>query len=115
MLERTKKHPTESIRFYGSPQTISQLRKYAEVTGAIEILGDSIPAEEISPELVTNPQGVYLRGLRSREDLTQAQLSEMTGIPRRHISEMESGKRVIGKSIAHKLADALNANYRLFL
>jgi transcriptional regulator with XRE-family HTH domain len=30
-----------------------------------------------------------LNGYRSREGLSQDQLSDMTGIPRRHISEME--------------------------
>ncbi len=115
MLERTKKHHTESVRFYGSPQVISRLRKYARETGAVETSSDSIPAEEITPELLTNPCGVYLKGIRYREELTQEQLSALTGIPRRHISEMEAGKRSIGKITAHKLADALHADYRMFL
>ena len=37
----------------------------------------------------------------------------MTGIPQRHISEMERGKRPIGKERAKKLAVALNINYRV--
>jgi len=115
MLEHTKKHHTESIRFYGTPQTISQLRTYARTTGAIEVAADSVPAEEIAPGLLTNPHGVYLKGIRIREDLTQVQLAELTGIPRRHISEMENGKRSIGKATAHKLAEALHAEYRVFL
>lgn len=115
MLEHTKKHHTESIRFYGTPQTINQLRKYALTTGAVEVTADSVPAEEVSPELLTNPHGVYLKGIRIRDELTQVQLSELTGIPRRHISEMESGKRTIGKSVAHKLATALGTDYRMFL
>jgi len=77
--------------------------------------GDSVPAEEVLPDLLTNPHGVYLKGLRYREELTQVQLSEITGIPRHHISEMESGKRTIGKANARKLAEALKAEYRLFL
>jgi len=86
------------IIYVGTPQAINQLRKYARTAGVVEALVDSIPAEEVSPELVTNPHGVYLKGLRYREDLTQVQLAEITGIPRRHISEMESGKRTIGKA-----------------
>jgi plasmid maintenance system antidote protein VapI len=39
----------------------------------------------------------------------------MTGIHRRHISEMENGKRPIGKENAKKLAKVLNADYRMFL
>ena len=39
----------------------------------------------------------------------------MTGIPQGHISEMENGKRPIGKEIAQKLGKALNVDYRVFL
>jgi len=58
---------------------------------------------------------VILRGARSREGLTQVQLSEATGIPQRHISEMEHGKRIIGKETARKLAKVLHTDYRAFL
>ncbi len=58
---------------------------------------------------------VALRGLRCRENLTQARLSELTGIPQRHLSEMENNKRSIGKERAKLLAAALNADYRRFL
>ena len=56
-----------------------------------------------------------LRGSRVKEGLTQAQLAEMSGIPRRHLSEMEHGKRPIGKETARKLAQALHCDYRVFL
>jgi DNA-binding XRE family transcriptional regulator len=56
-----------------------------------------------------------LRGSRGKEGLTQVQLAELTGIPRRHISEMENGKRSIGKETAKKLAKALICDYRVFL
>ncbi len=62
MLAHTKKHPTESIRLVGSPDVISRLRKYAlEVGAGIIEAADSIPASDISPELDTNPGGVYQR------------------------------------------------------
>jgi len=47
-----------------------------------------------------------------RECLTQIQLAELTGIPQRHISETEGGKRKIGKGRAKKLAEALHCDYR---
>jgi transcriptional regulator with XRE-family HTH domain len=56
-----------------------------------------------------------LRAARTREDLTQTQLARLTGIPQRHLSEMEQGKRTIGKERAKTLAKALNVDYRLFL
>jgi hypothetical protein len=56
-----------------------------------------------------------LRGFRLRQELTQARLSEITGVPRRLISEMEHGKRPIGKETAEILAGALKCDYRVFL
>ena len=114
MLERTKEPLTESIQFYGSHMAISRLRKYARTTGAVEA-SDSILATDISPEIVTNPHGIYLKGIRYREELTQDQLAVATGIARRHISEMENGKRTIGKENAKKLAAVLFVDYRMFL
>ena len=58
---------------------------------------------------------VVLRGSRYKDDLTQEQLSRITGIPRPHISGMERGARPIGKENAKKLAAALHCDYRLFL
>jgi transcriptional regulator with XRE-family HTH domain len=59
--------------------------------------------------------GISLRGARIKEGLTQTRLSELTGIPQRHISMMENGKRPIGKKNARILAKVLNMNYRIFL
>jgi plasmid maintenance system antidote protein VapI len=39
----------------------------------------------------------------------------MIGIPQRHISEMENGKRPIGKEMAKRLGKALNIGYKVFL
>ncbi len=59
--------------------------------------------------------GMCLSGARYREDLTQVQLATLTGIPRRHISEMENAKRPIGRANAKKLAAALNIDARILL
>lgn len=56
-----------------------------------------------------------LRGMRYREDITQAELSRRTGIPQRHISEMENSRRPIGKQNARKLAEALDCPPAHFL
>ena len=68
--------------------------------------------EEVFPN--TTP-GTMLVGGRGKEGLTQQQLSDITGIPRRHISEMENNKRPIGKELARKFAKALRVDYRVFL
>lgn len=71
-----------------------------------------VPWEEIYPAF--GPP-VALRGARAREGLTQVELSQRLGIPQRHISEMEHGKRSIGKEMAKRLAKALRVDYRVFL
>lgn len=71
---------------------------------------------EVFPEYLGKESQVALRAYRTREDLTQKDLSLRIGIPQRHISEMETGKRTIGKERARKLAEALNvSDYRVFL
>lgn len=69
--------------------------------------------EEIFPEGV-RPMDV-LKGSRFREGLTQAQLSARIGVKAANISEMERGKRPIGKEMAKRLAKALNTKYKVFL
>ena len=59
--------------------------------------------------------GTTLRGCRFRDGLTQKQLAEKLGIHQVHVSQMENGKRVIGKKMAQKLAKLFQTNYRLFL
>ncbi|MDO9082948.1 MAG: helix-turn-helix transcriptional regulator [Humidesulfovibrio sp.] len=59
--------------------------------------------------------GRALRGSRFRESITQVQLSKLTGVPQRHISEMENGKRTISKLMAKRFASVLNISYKVFL
>ena len=77
---------------------------------------DSVPWREAYHECSEAQLiGKALAGARYREGLTQMQLSELTGIPQRHISEMENGRRIIGKKMAKRLGKALNIGYRVFL
>jgi len=59
--------------------------------------------------------GSSLRGIRYREGLTQKQLAKKLGVSQHHISEMEHGKRTIGKKMAKKLSKILKTDYRMFL
>ena len=81
-----------------------------------EEIADSIPWRAAFPELEDpDVPGVCLRGARKKEGLTQEDLAKNTGIPQRHISEMENQKRPIGKKNAVLLAKALDVSYRIFL
>jgi len=77
---------------------------------------DSVPWRDAYPEYKDEDlPGVCLRGSRHKEGFIQKQLADMIGVPQRHISEMENGKRPIGKEMAKRLGKALNIGYKVFL
>ena len=124
MQALTKKRPTENqveVRFKGSYANMVKLRRMARALKVNDVTEwgleekELYDPEEVSPELAWNSGGVSIRGGRSKEGLTQKQLADMIGISQHHISEMENGKRPIGKETARKLATALNVDYRVFL
>ncbi len=116
MLARTKTHPTEILLTFSGPKEMEE--KAREMMRSIGFTGvdDAIPWRSAFLEFADNEPGTILKGARLREGLTQKQLSEKTGIPQRHISEMETGKRAIGRKRAEILAEILRvSDYRLFL
>lgn len=116
MREHTKKHLTDElvrITLHVRRSKLPQLQQYVESLQSDEDRSYSIA--EVFPEYVGREQQVALRAYRSREGFTQKQLAELTGIPQHHISEMENGKRSIGKERAKKLAEALHCDYRQLL
>ena len=117
MQAHTKKHPTETVelKFIGPIVNMAQAIKTLKPLGFVDT-SDSVPWREAYPECSESQLiGKALAGARYREGLTQMELSELTGIPQRHISEMENGKRTIGKEMAKRLGNALNISYKVFL
>lgn len=114
MLEHTKKPPIE-LKFLGPAEKREQAVSMLKTLGFSDV-SDSISWRDVfDRKLMENEAGTYLAGARHKEGLTQRQLSEKTGIPQRHISEMENGKRTIGKKSARLFGDALDIDYRIFL
>lgn len=116
MQALTKKHPISAVElcFTGPSE------KRAEAVSIMEALGfadtSSVPWREAFPEVDDAAlPGISLRSARRREGISQERLSELTDIPQRHISEMENGKRPIGKETAKRLAKVLNTTYKVFL
>lgn len=52
---------------------------------------------------------------RVSHNLTQKQLSEAIKVKQSNLSEMETGKRPIGKRMAYRIADFFKTDYREFL
>lgn len=124
MLEHTKKRPTKKIAltFLGPVSKKKKAVALMESLGFQDASDDasadtsgSAPWRDAFPEYGDNEPGTALAGARHKEGLTQRQLAELTGIPQRHISEMENGKRTIGRKRAHLLGDVLNIDYRVML
>lgn len=117
MLGLTKKHHTDPVelRFIGPKANRAKAIEALKSFGFKDV-SESIPWHECFPE-ITDDQlpGISLKGARGKEGLTQKKLAMLTGIPQRHLSEMENGKRTIGKDRAKKLAEALSVDYRIFL
>ena len=103
-------------RYKIPPEMAQKVKRMLEYTFS-QKKEKSIPAEEVFPDLYDPIKGpaTVLRGARYREEMTQKQLAEALGIRQHHLSEMENGKRPIGKAMAKKLAEALNAHWKNFL
>ena len=71
-----------------------------------------VTAEEVFPD---GSPAMALRGLRGREEITQAELASRLGVSQNAISEMESGKRPISTKMAKKLGEAFDISYKAFL
>ena len=124
MLELMKKQTTDGfadIRLRvpaKDANTISEaIEKFLVLAGLLvrEVNEDGeklYSLEEVFPDI--HP-GAAIKGARLREGYSQVQLAEMIGAKQHHISEMENGKRSVGKETAKRLSKALNTEYRVFL
>ena len=116
MLEPTKKPPTETVRLvFSGParerdKAIQALKRFGFVEEE-----QALPWRQALDLKDEDLPGLALRGARGKEGLTQKELAERTGIPQRHISEMENGRRAIGKDRAKRLGEALSISWKVFL
>ena len=117
MPEPMKKPPTDemvTVRLRVHRHNVPKIKEYARAVEAKE--ERTYTVAEVFPEYHGKETQVALRAYRTRENLTQKVLSARTGIPQHHISEMENGKRPIGKERARKFAEALGvSDWRLLV
>jgi len=73
-----------------------------EVFSSAEVFPDGSPA-------------MALRGLRGKEDITQAELAARLGISQNMVSDMESGKRNISLKMAKRIGEEFKISYKCFL
>jgi DNA-binding XRE family transcriptional regulator len=113
-LVHMKRRHTE-LRFIGPSENKRKAVKILQELGYTNV-SDNMPARHLFSEYKDEEiPGAALRGARFKENMTQKQLSEIIGIPQRHISMMENGKRPIGKNTAKKFSKVLKVSYKVFL
>lgn len=113
MLEHTRKHHTKVTGTYIGTHEKGTIRKDTSISQEDEPMSVAEFLREFDGDL---PRwAIVLRGLRNREGLTQSAMGKLLGIPQGNISQMEHGKRAIGKQIAKRLATLFDTDYRLFL
>lgn len=102
MSAHTKMHPTKPGK-KGS-QSFEESKKL-------------IPWRDVAKKQIKkySEAGVVIRGSRFKEGLTQKELAELLGVKPHHISEMEHGKRSVGKEMAQRLGKVFKVDYRVFL
>jgi DNA-binding XRE family transcriptional regulator len=120
MSVHTKMPPIEDeiaeLRFFGPRSQHAAAVELLTPLGLVPAAPTTVPWREAFADLpaATWP-GHTLRGARGKAGLTQTQLAQMTGIPQRHLSEMEHSKRPIGLKTAKLLGKALHVHYTFFL
>jgi ribosome-binding protein aMBF1 (putative translation factor) len=98
-------------------RTIKQEKKPNAKTRKAMEEARSIPWRESLKEHLDkySEGGVLLRAHRNDAGLTQEKLGNKLKISQNHISEMENGKRPIGKEMAKRFSKFFKADYRMFL
>lgn len=98
MSARTKMHHTED----DFPKNVKKM---------------GIPWREVFEEEIGEftETGLMIRGGRHKAGLTQKELAKIIGVKTHHISEMEHGKRSVGKKMALRLAKVFGIDYRVLL
>jgi ribosome-binding protein aMBF1 (putative translation factor) len=111
MLAVVKKPRIElSIQGENTEELIAWISKKFEVNILSADKSNSIPIEDTDfwKEMQSNRIGNLLEGARLKAGMTQAELAEKLNVRQNMISDYERGKRRISKSMAERLAKALD-------
>jgi DNA-binding XRE family transcriptional regulator len=78
---------------------------------------NSVSAESVFPDLADPSKHpmITFRGIRSKTGLTQKDVAERLGIAQADVSNIERGKRSIGKALAKRIEKEFGIDYRRFL
>ncbi len=101
---------------YAIPRRVAE--KYVVAPASVRSKNQlPVPSEKVFAEIENKftKAGVLLKGLRGREGLTQVQFAQKIHVTQANLSNMENGRRPIGKQIAKRIEKIFKVNYRYFL
>jgi len=104
-------HIELSISGNGAAEALAWLSRKFKVELLSEIDdADSLPVKETPfwKEMEKNRVGNMLAGARVKAGMTQKQLAESIGVKQNMISDYETGRRILSKSMARKFAEILD-------
>jgi DNA-binding XRE family transcriptional regulator len=125
MSAHMRKHPIDAANatlsfrhsghLYVIPEAIAE--KYIVSEAKQKFAKATIPAEEVFKEVIQtySKPGLLLKGLRTREGLSQIDFAKKIKVSQANLSKMENGKRAIGRTIAKRIASQFKVDYRIFL
>jgi ribosome-binding protein aMBF1 (putative translation factor) len=128
MSEHTKKHPisahshgstlyiTHRQTTYAIPKKIAEkyvVKKETRIKKAKKSLTIQTIFEKLDKKYTK--AGALLKGLRLREGMSQVVFAKKVNVTQANLSNMENGRRPIGKMIAKRIEKAFGVNYRYFL
>lgn len=103
----------KSIHSYLPTAAIGKLEAFLNKYSEADSVGWAVVAKDSIEKY--GQFGMVLRGARFRENMTQKELAEKSGVSQENISRIENGKRSIGKKLAMKLAKSLKIDHELLL
>ena len=117
MSAHMKKHPTNetaNVIWHGARYAVplEVIEQYKiESEEQLESIND------VFGELITEhgEPAVLLKGLRTKEGLSQIDFAKEVRLTQQNLSAMENGRRSIGKEVAKRIAEKFGIDYRMFL
>lgn len=114
MRRHRTKHDNDIIRIHHAGAVYQFPKKVAEKYRTTD---HSVSADDLfaaTNKKYTKP-GALLRGIRIRDNLTQAELAKRIKVTQSDISQMENGTRSIGRMIAKRIEKLFSIDYKSFL
>jgi ribosome-binding protein aMBF1 (putative translation factor) len=84
--------------------------------GSSQDASGTVPWREVAKDHIKFGEVAFaVRAGRARAGMTQTELAKKLEVGQAYVSDLERGKRTVGKVMAKRLGELLNVSYRVFL